>query len=301
VSKTAVLFFTAPAAESWKRNISSVSEKAFPDFLAILLLLLNSIKRRGVLIHKNSLASCVLPNKAIWVLGHWWVDTPHKHTSEWDSLFLQSCLLSTVTFTPSDLDHVNRSTSLQLFRLIHLTPSRRSRVRFFAFVPRGAFFAFVPRGAGSRRTKSLKTVATRVSRWIVLFCERYWLAGVWCFCHVWWRMLFLKNCFGIELVLCDLYLKRFFLTKGLLSDTFAIFFTNCVVVIIVFLNSNGFQYQWIGKPNQTPKLNAPQTRFYLKKNRCRQDLSWEECAASKNAPQARHFWLNPDGYSVLLM
>jgi len=53
-------------------------------------------------------------------------------------------------------------------------------------------------------------------------------------------MLFLINCFGIELVLCDLYLIRFFLTMGLLSDTFPIFFTNCVVVIIVFLNSNGF-------------------------------------------------------------
>jgi len=32
----------------------------------------------------------------------------------------------------------------------------------------------------------------------------------------------LLNCFGIEMVLCDLYLKRFVLTKGLLSDTFVI-------------------------------------------------------------------------------
>ena len=30
----------------------------------------------------------------------------------------------------------------------------------------------------------------------------------------------LTNCFGIELVLVDLYLKRFDLTKGLLFDTF---------------------------------------------------------------------------------
>jgi len=30
------------------------------------------------------------------------------------------------------------------------------------------------------------------------------------------------KCFGIEIVLCDLYLKRFDLTKGLLFDTFAI-------------------------------------------------------------------------------
>jgi len=34
--------------------------------------------------------------------------------------------------------------------------------------------------------------------------------------------LFLVNCFGIETVLCDLYLKRFDLTKGLLFDTFSI-------------------------------------------------------------------------------
>jgi len=32
--------------------------------------------------------------------------------------------------------------------------------------------------------------------------------------------LFLINCFGIEMVLCDLYLQRFDLTKGLLFETF---------------------------------------------------------------------------------
>ena len=34
--------------------------------------------------------------------------------------------------------------------------------------------------------------------------------------------LFSINCVGIEMVLCDLYLKRFDLTKGLLFDTFVI-------------------------------------------------------------------------------
>ena len=34
--------------------------------------------------------------------------------------------------------------------------------------------------------------------------------------------LSLINCLGIEMVLCDLYLKRFDLTKGLLSKTFVI-------------------------------------------------------------------------------
>jgi len=35
-------------------------------------------------------------------------------------------------------------------------------------------------------------------------------------------MLFLINCSGIELVLCNLHFKRFDLTKGLLFDTFLI-------------------------------------------------------------------------------
>ena len=32
--------------------------------------------------------------------------------------------------------------------------------------------------------------------------------------------MFLMNCFGIEMVLCNLYLERFDSTKGLLFDTF---------------------------------------------------------------------------------
>jgi len=61
----------------------------------------------------------VLSNEVIWVLGHCWVDIPHIYTSEWDSLFSQSFLPSTVTVTPSDLDYVNRSASLQQFWLMH--------------------------------------------------------------------------------------------------------------------------------------------------------------------------------------
>jgi len=46
-------------------------------------------------------------------------------------------------------------------------------------------------------------------------------------CRLWVRhspccTLYLINCFGIEMVLCDLYLKRFDLTEGLLFDTFSI-------------------------------------------------------------------------------
>jgi len=56
-------------------------------------------------------------NKIMLVLGHCWVDTPHIYTFEADSLIFQSCLLSTVTVTPSDSDYVNRSASLIRFRL----------------------------------------------------------------------------------------------------------------------------------------------------------------------------------------
>ena len=46
-------------------------------------------------------------------------------------------------------------------------------------------------------------------------------------------MLFLENYFGIEMVLCDFYLKRFDLTKNSLFETSQLLFgTNCVVVII---------------------------------------------------------------------
>jgi len=195
---------------------------------------LSSFNKRGVLIHKKVLAFCQLVSsrrrvthsdvsfltKYSEVLGHCWLYTPHIHTSEWDSLFFQSCLLSTVTVTPSDSDCVNRSAFIQRFWLIHTTPSRRSRVRMFAFVPRSAC------APGSRLTKPLETVATKmvtsISYCILFFCERCWLAGVprWCWCYVWWHTLFFINCFGIELVLCDfkLYLTRFVL--GLLFDTF---------------------------------------------------------------------------------
>jgi len=63
------------------------------------------------------------------------------------------------------------------------------------------------------------------SHWIVLFCERYWLAGVGgrgSGQERWAGKTDLIKKFGIEMVLCDLYLKRFDLTKGLLFDTFVI-------------------------------------------------------------------------------
>jgi len=228
-----------PITILWKCNISSTSEKAFPGVFGNFFVANLHQKKRCdetqkctcVLSTGVVIASChalwrVLSNKVIWVLGHCRLKTLHIHTSEWDSLFqvFQICLLSTVTVTPSDLDYVNRSASIRHFRWIHTTPSRWSRVRCFPFLPQGACTP----SCGSRRTKSLETVATRVatdiSHCIVLFCERYWLIGMWCLRDVWWYTLFHIICFGIELVLWDFeqYLTTFVLTKGLLFDTFFI-------------------------------------------------------------------------------
>jgi len=174
------------------------------------------------------------------------------------------------------------------------------------------FFAFETRGAcAPGRTKSLETVATRVvtciSHCIVLFCERYWLAGVWCLCYVWWHTLFLINCFGIELVVCrrsylifhlDSNKQHFFffwwcaisscISRSLfwqrvcnLTLYLLFFFTNSVVVIIEYLYSNHFQYQSICKPNKKLKSNGPWTKI----------SNGKKCAVGKifckeNAPQA---------------
>jgi len=139
------------------------------------------------------------------VLDHCWVDIPHIHPFEWDSLFFQSCLLSTVTVTPSDSDYVNRSASLQRFQLIHTSTIASTILRIVSW---GAF------APSSSRTKLWETVATRVvtgiRHRIVWFCERYCLAGVdrrgWApkvasvgkdigdgggyYCYVWWRTIF---------------------------------------------------------------------------------------------------------------
>jgi len=59
-------------------------------------------------------------------------------------------------------------------------------------------------------------------------------------------VVFYINSFEIELVMCDLFLTRFDLTKDLLSNltlSSLLFFTNCVVVMTKYLNPNPFQYQ----------------------------------------------------------
>jgi len=97
----------------------------------------------------------VLSNKIFWVLGHrdCWADTQHIHTFERDSLFFESCLLSTVTVTPSDSDYVNRSASLQQSHL----EFTRLRADDHDYDLHSYWCA-----PGSRFTESLETVATTV-------------------------------------------------------------------------------------------------------------------------------------------
>jgi len=100
IMKTARSFccFAASTAKCWNRGISSALEKVFPGFRAIFLVAQHSPKKRFFLTRIHSLlvngyvtASShalwrILSNKVIWVLGHCWVDTPHIHTFEGDSV-----------------------------------------------------------------------------------------------------------------------------------------------------------------------------------------------------------------------
>jgi len=186
----------------------------------------------------------------------------HTHLCQWLRLSVFSKL-----FAFHHHSHTKWLGSCQYQRLsstvsvrIHTTSSRRSQVRIFAFVPRGAC------APDSRRTKTLETVVTRVingiSHWIVLFCERYWLAGVWCLCYMWWCRLFFMNCFEIELVLCDLYLTSFALKKDWLFDAFFMLFNKfCRCDHWVFLfKSFSTPMKW--RPKHDTKIKAPQTRFF---------------------------------------
>jgi len=102
-------------------DISSASEKAFPGVLAIFCFVFELPQKRKCFntqeftrfLSTGVVSARVLSNKVIWVLGHFWVYIPHIQTSEWDSLFFPSCMLSTVTVTPSDSDFVSRSACLQ--------------------------------------------------------------------------------------------------------------------------------------------------------------------------------------------
>jgi len=82
VNTARFLFLAASAAKFWKREISSTSERAFPDYFGHVFGC-STPSKRGALVHKNALTSVngivtasshalwrVLSNKVIWVLGH---------------------------------------------------------------------------------------------------------------------------------------------------------------------------------------------------------------------------------------
>jgi len=74
--------------------------------------------------------SRVLLNKVIWVLGHCWVDTQYIYIFEG-----ASCLLSTVTVTLSDSNHVNRSASfIHLSWIIFITNELVDRIKNFRWI-----------------------------------------------------------------------------------------------------------------------------------------------------------------------
>ena len=90
--------FAASAAKFWKHDISSASERAF-SVLWRYFWLRNSLQKEvlqytrihsllvnGVVTASNHALWRVLWNIVIWLLGHFWVDTPHINTFERDSV-----------------------------------------------------------------------------------------------------------------------------------------------------------------------------------------------------------------------
>jgi len=70
-------------------------------------------------------------NKVMWAFCHCWVDTPHIHIFEGDSVYT-SCLLPTATVMPSDSNYVNRSASFKSFCWIIFTVNKLvDRIRNF--------------------------------------------------------------------------------------------------------------------------------------------------------------------------
>ena len=237
ITRSAVFCFAAPAANFWKRHVSSALEKAFPGFLGDFLVSEFPQKRRcfdtqeftrffstGTVSALNHVLWRVRSNKVIWVLGHCWVDILHIHTSLWDSLFFQNCLLSTVTDTLSDLDYVNRIDSRQRFRLIHTNTiaSTILRIRTTGCMrikqspdkivahcsDEGGLL--LRQGPRRRREETAwKWRRIKTSLVVVVFVLRVMTC-----------IIFYIKCFGIELVLCDFCLTRFDLTRDSLFDNF---------------------------------------------------------------------------------
>ena len=190
----------------------------------------------------------------------------------------QGYLLSTVTVTPSASYCVNRSASLQRLRADDREDNSSHSYNGVHAHPQSPYeIAGDCSDKGDHRHQPLDHFVL----WGVLARRRVML--ILCV-----STLFFLNCFGIELMLCDLNLTRFVLTKGFLFDTFFIvFFTNCVVVITEYLNSNLFHINEL--VNQTRHYNQMDHRqcFFMQMIHLRQDCAWKECAAGKTYKKMR--------------
>jgi len=81
----------------------------------------------------------------------------------------------------------------------------------------------------------------------------------------------------IELVLCNLYLMRFDLTKDLLFDTFFIDFFEQIVSLWLLSFWIPIKYQWIGKLKVGTEIKWPMDKISVKKK----NLSWKDCTTGK--------------------
>ena len=212
------------------------------------------------------------------MLGHCWVDNPLVHTSEWDSLFFKA-----ICSPPSQSRRVPRTVSIGA---LHFNDSEQTIVRTILRIRtmgcmRIRQSPYEIAGDCSDKGDHRHQPLDHFVLWGVLARRRVML--ILCV-----STLFFLNCFGIELMLCDLNLTRFVLTKGFLFDTFFIvFFTNCVVVITEYLNSNLFHINEL--VNQTRHYNQMDHRqcFFMQMIHLRQDCAWKECAAGKTYTKMR--------------
>jgi len=228
------IFLAASAAKFWVAR----RRKHFQGCLAIFLVAQISPKR-GILVHKNSLASrqrcrhSVEPraltcsfkhsNMIAWSLLNW--HPTHKYL--WGRLyfFQTCCLLSTVTITPAETRIMSTEVLLTLLE-----------------APTGTLF-FYYKDIKQEIVHTLQLEEYSVSKkWVIImdmrqdlnvtstpagnsgpsaqdrYCARGGIEMVLCdgIDMVGIEMV------GIEMVLCDMYLKRFDRTKGLLFKTFVI-------------------------------------------------------------------------------
>jgi len=164
-------------------------------------------------------------NPSVWSLLSW----HPTHTHLWVRLFVfLKLFVSTVTVPPSDSDYVNRSASLQQFRLIHRRRAQWSR-------------------SGG--------LVTSIRHWIVLFTESFYTSR---------RM-------GV------LAFRWYWLARGIGG-------------IGLQASAGAAEHE---ARSRAEKILATVVDSPSKSVSCR----W----GSSPAPQARFFWLNPDGYFVLLM